>query len=79
MYFMHRINKNVKYIKLLSCLWNIKCDFYFMLINDLTKSSISNHAANEEKRTTKQKEKWRQEPVNGVHQSLATSLSPLPS
>jgi hypothetical protein len=57
MYFMHRIDKNAKYINLLSCLQNIKCDFYWMLINDLTKSSINNHDANQEKRIEKQKEK----------------------
>jgi hypothetical protein len=57
MYFMHRIDKNAKYINLLSCLRNIKCDFYLMLINDLKRSAINNHVANEEKRTTKQKEK----------------------
>jgi hypothetical protein len=33
MYFFHRIVKNAKYVNLLSCLWNIKCDFYLMLIN----------------------------------------------
>jgi hypothetical protein len=34
MYFMHRIDKNAKYINLLSYLWNIKSDFYLMLINE---------------------------------------------
>jgi hypothetical protein len=57
MYFMHRIDKNEKYINLLSCLRNIKCDFYLMLINDLKRSSINNNYTNEEKRTNKQKEK----------------------
>jgi hypothetical protein len=34
MYFMHRIVKNAKYIKLIILLRNIKCDFYLMLINE---------------------------------------------